>query len=310
MSRRHRTVGFTLIELLIVIAIIGILIALLLPALSAVREKARQTKCINNMAQIGRMIAVFSEENGLPAPAMGKKKDWTTVVTAATVPGSEAAPYSWIAGILEDMDELALYEAIDYDQGPFAKKNLGYGSTILPLLICPSFDGSPYTTSKDYKADDDLQKPALSQYAAMGATTREKLYSKTPDGAMVWGKRVKTIPDGATKTILLAETREQKYATWIDGTTAALFGIVVEDDDKYPAFWVGGRLDPYLSADDFGGSEDREWGPSSNHPGRVMHLFCAYNVKAIDDDTDTEVYTALITRAGDDGKDIGDFFED
>ncbi|MCH5373008.1 MAG: DUF1559 domain-containing protein, partial [Planctomycetes bacterium] len=61
-SPRHRS-GFTIVELLVTMAIIAILVAILVPAVSAVRENARKTQCQNNFKQIGIGLQAFSDAN-------------------------------------------------------------------------------------------------------------------------------------------------------------------------------------------------------------------------------------------------------
>ncbi len=69
--------GFTLIELLVVISIISLLIALLLPALSKVREAAQMTRCSSNMRQGLFALFMYSEDFGQAFPQVASSAVWT-----------------------------------------------------------------------------------------------------------------------------------------------------------------------------------------------------------------------------------------
>ena len=65
---RKREYGFTLVELLVVIAVIGVLIALLLPVLSSARKNAQKARCTNNMKQIKGFLDTYTADDGSMPP--------------------------------------------------------------------------------------------------------------------------------------------------------------------------------------------------------------------------------------------------
>ena len=94
--RRHRTPvrqpAFTLVEMLVVISVIGILVALLLPALTVARETARQMACSNNLRQIGQ---------GLHINAQTQKKEAFCAGAFDWLKDGAVTEFSWVGNLVK-----------------------------------------------------------------------------------------------------------------------------------------------------------------------------------------------------------------
>lgn len=98
--------GFTMVELLTVIAIIGMLIGILMPALQSARETARRSQCLNNIRQVGMAVLVCSEtKRWLPAACY--TADSANVVTFPKPPEGNPGrrEHAWRAIIMPYLEE-------------------------------------------------------------------------------------------------------------------------------------------------------------------------------------------------------------
>jgi prepilin-type N-terminal cleavage/methylation domain-containing protein/prepilin-type processing-associated H-X9-DG protein len=124
-SRGQRRAGFTLIEVLVTITIIGILVALLLPAVQSAREASRRMRCAANLRQLGIAIAGYEALIGT-YPPMYKGK----MFSAHTM-------------MLPFLEQAQLYHSINFNfssddvmMGPTT--NGTAGRTWIDLFLCPS----------------------------------------------------------------------------------------------------------------------------------------------------------------------------
>jgi prepilin-type N-terminal cleavage/methylation domain-containing protein/prepilin-type processing-associated H-X9-DG protein len=122
--------GFTLVELLVVITIIGILIALLLPAVQAAREAARRMQCQNNLKQIALALHNYESSYGVLPPGG----------LALSSGGSYGT--SWWVRILPYVEADNVAARYDYSQGGWLGSNPSAATLLrdqqFPFMYCPS----------------------------------------------------------------------------------------------------------------------------------------------------------------------------
>ena len=275
--------AFTLVELLVVISIIGVLVALLLPAVQAAREASRRTKCTNHLKQIG--LAFLNHHSARKEfPSGGWNWNFPpTYVDGMPVAGRDQKA-GWGFQILPYIEAQNVWQA-----GP----EIAIGTT-LEFFFCPSrrapqtvthFDNySPPLTGGDIVH-------ALCDYAASnreltGVVRRAFTLPLIGPSEFVDPIRLSQVTDGTSHTLLAADKRLNvaHLGEWQD-----------DDNEGYTVGWnedTTRRTDESPSPDHVGeGDGGRLFG--SSHPGIINAVFVDGSVRTISMQVDKNLFEKL-----------------
>jgi len=294
-ARNH---GFTLVELLVVISIIGILIALLLPAVQAARESARRTQCSNNLKQIGLALHMHHDTYGL-LPA-----GWTAYDPATGRPYALGQPgWGWGAKILPYLEQANVEKNLINYRLPVTDPAHATARTLaLTIYRCPSDSGKPTFHAEEIHDPGGAHGPgdghaeyATTDYIGVFGTTDIHACGGLPpgqqcrgDGCFFHNSDVKfaDVLDGLSQTFLVGERSSKLgYSTWV-GVPAgdACFPSMVLGTATYPPNSLA------VDAHNF----------SSFHPSGTQFLLGDGSARLIPQTIDVGVYHALCTRSGGD----------
>ena len=131
--------GFTLVELLVVIAVIGLLISLLLPAVQSSRESGRRVSCANNLKQIGLAIENYQLAKGVYPPSSNYDLTyhWDTL-----------EQHSWASIILPYLEQANLFDTIDFDARIDDPVNRSAAATVVSAYQVSGLHGSRIQSSR------------------------------------------------------------------------------------------------------------------------------------------------------------------
>ena len=261
--------GFTLVELLVVITIIGILVALLMPAVQSAREAARRSQCQNNLKNIGLALHNFHAQVGnFPPGEVGQNTNdigWGTYllpfldqqalytkITAASSASANVPPLvalwpqggpvmptatRWVSGA-GDLTSLSPYIQIDQNMRPYAQYTLNVFLCPSDVLLKTTKDGygkSNYLGSTGNSSDSTMNglvpapQPLNIGCGVKAGSAMNGVLLFSNDNNNVWVVTIADIRDGTSNTIAVGEV------------TASLDATITDNSERQFPIWAGGN---------------------------------------------------------------------
>ena len=267
--------AFTLVELLVVVAIIGILIGMLLPAVQQVREAARRTQCLNNLAQMGLALHNYEFSFGhLPPGVVDKAGPIQNVATGQHV--------SWTVQLLRFIEQNGIADSFDIKAGTYAPINEPARAMSIGIFQCPS----------QWVFTNTAATAGLSHYAGCHNSVEAPI-DVDNDGLLFLNSAVPygDIYDGSSNTILVGEfIADGADLGWASGTRATLRNTGELLDRTNWNIKYGAGAIATMKNTDVGGF-------SSVHPGVANFLFADGSVKSVSISIDPLIFENLGNRS-------------
>lgn len=324
--------GFTLVELLVVMAILGLLVALLLPAVQAAREAARRAHCANNLRQMGLALHNF-ESQMRRFPPGGR----------AALPDASGQISYWSvqAQILPFLEQANLGSHIDFTQSYDLATNINLGGGVVAKLSAARVP--TYLCPDELKDQVRYEGGAPTHYPINYAVNRGLWLVHDPrtqaigEGAFGMGYALgpADFRDGLSQTVALAEVRawqphfrnaglttdpgmpsptgvcglggqfksESGHTEWVDARTHQTgFTAVFGPNTRVPCTISGVVYDVDWTNQQEGKSATvPTWAAvtaRSYHPAGLNVAMMDGSVRWVGDTIQLDVWRAMITRAG------------
>ena len=287
MKRPRQRGGFTLVELIVVLAIVGVLMALLLSAVLKAREAANRARCANHLRQVGLALHLYHDSHGcFPPGATWKpwRHRWLTFLLPYLEQQPLAARYRWQMDWCDERNREAVTVPFELVQCPSAPENrVDLGTPTGPDVPVACSDYAAVDSVQTQLVETGLVAAPLNAYGVLSVRSRTRLTD---------------ITDGASGTLVITEAAGRPLA-WKAGHAnggRGLLGGGWADPANFIRIWgssSGGTVHPGPCAINCTNEE-----VYSFHPGGANGAFADGSIRFLSSTMDIATLAALATPAG------------